>query len=127
MLNIFDDKETKKTEVTCVLRVGTLSEIRRITSMNVDGDYNACKISPLHVDTGERDPGKRPGYDAIYDAHFRATADSVIMLIPNALLGDKDARFFEVTSHGMQDLATREEVLQVLAKTGGVEPVGEYA
>jgi len=127
MLNIFDDKDSQPTEVACVLRVGTLSEIWHVTSMNVDGDYNADKIRPRHVDTGERDPGKRPGYDAIYDAHFTATVASVIVMYPNAIRGRDGSRFFEATPHGMQELATREEVLEALAKTGGVEPVGEYA
>jgi len=95
--------------------------------MAVEGDYDASKIRPHHVDTGQRASGMRLGYDRIYDAHFAATIGSVIVMYPNAILGRKGSRFFEVTTDGLQELANRDEVLQILAKSGRVEPIEEYA
>ena len=128
MVNIFEDKKESDDIVRCVLRVGTLSELWVVTSMAVDGDYDASKVMAIdHVDTGERDAGKRPGYDRIYDAHFTAKAGDVVVMYPNALLGREGSRFFEVATDGMRELANLEEVLRVMAAVGRVEPIEEYA
>jgi hypothetical protein len=131
MLNIVEDKqEIDDTGLTCVLRVGTLSELWRVTLMAVDGDYDASKITIYYVDTGERDPGMRPVYNIIYDAHFTAKAGDVIVMYPNAIVGRRGSRFFEVTDRGdrgLHELSNQDEVLQVLAKSGRVEPIEEYA
>jgi hypothetical protein len=128
MLNIFEDKqEIDDNGLRCVLPVGTLAELWCVTSMAIDGEYDATKIRPHSVDTGERDPGMRPGYDIIYDAHFTAKAGDVIVMYPNAIRGREGSRFFEVTDRGLHELSNRDEVLQVLARFGRVEPIEEFA
>lgn len=124
MLNIFENKEIEKVDVACILRTNDMSKVTRIESMGPDGHYthSSLKIT-ARIDTGQRDPIRRPGYDAIYDTKFNAWVGSVVMHVPNQLRGDEGAQFYVVTLEGLRPLADRRAVRRVLA--GGSQPTVE--